>query len=70
MGNVRLLICNLEARMKQHHQKTSALSTRRPVIERIERMHPLKMINYLIISVSCILFAVMYHFSLLVILAG
>lgn len=43
--------------MKYNPQKTS-ITTKGPVFERIERMHPLKMINYLIISVSCILFAV------------
>jgi len=47
--------------MKYQNQKTS-VSERRPVIERIERMHPLKMINYLIISVSCILYAVISFF--------
>jgi cytochrome c oxidase subunit 3 len=43
--------------MKSFNQKTS-VSPKRPVFERIERIHPLKMINYLIISISCILFAV------------
>lgn len=42
--------------MKSSNHKTST-STKRPVFERIESMHPLRMINYLIISVSCILFA-------------
>lgn len=42
--------------MKSFNQKTS-VSPKRPVFERIERIPPLKMINYLIISISCILFA-------------
>jgi cytochrome c oxidase subunit III len=42
--------------MKASNHKTST-STKIPVFERIERMHPLRMINYLVISVSCILFA-------------
>lgn len=47
--------------MKYSNQKTS-LSSIRPVFERIEKMHPFKMINYLIISVSCILYAVITFF--------
>jgi len=47
--------------MKFYHPKTSALS-KGPVLDRIERIHPFKMINYLIISVSCILFAVVSFF--------
>jgi cytochrome c oxidase subunit 3 len=47
--------------MKPFKFRTSA-NARIPAIERIERMHPLKMINYLVISVSCILFAVITLF--------
>lgn len=47
--------------MKPFKPRTSA-SAKSPVIERIERIHPLKMINYLVISVSCILFAVITIF--------
>ena len=42
--------------MKPSHQKTD-VSTGSPVIKRIEKIHPFKMINYLIISASCLLFA-------------
>jgi len=47
--------------MKFYHPKTRALS-KGPVLDRIEKIHPYKMINYLIISVSCILFAVVSFF--------
>jgi len=42
--------------MKSYNQKTG-LSAKRPVFERIEKIHPFKMINYLAISVSCIVYA-------------
>lgn len=42
--------------MKSYSQKTGE-SVKKPIIERIEGMYPLKMINYLIISSSCILYA-------------
>lgn len=42
--------------MKSYSQKTR-VSAKKPIIERIERMYPLKVINYLVISSSCILFA-------------
>jgi len=42
--------------MKQHNPKTG-VSLNRPVFQRIEGIHPFKMVNYLIISVSCLLFA-------------
>lgn len=47
--------------MKPFKSRTS-VSAKRPVIERMEKIHPLKMINYLVISVSCILFAVLTIF--------
>jgi cytochrome c oxidase subunit 3 len=47
--------------MKPYKSRTS-VSAKRPVIERMESIHPLKMINYLVISVSCILFAVITIF--------
>jgi cytochrome c oxidase subunit 3 len=47
--------------MKSSNQKIGSRA-RRPVLERIEHMHPLKMINYLLISVSCIIFAVICFF--------
>jgi cytochrome c oxidase subunit 3 len=42
--------------MKQDKQRTG-VPLKRPVFERIEGLHPFKMINYLFISVSCLLFA-------------
>ena len=42
--------------MRSYNQKTST-SKRTPVLQNIERLHPYKMINYLVISISCILFA-------------
>ena len=42
--------------MKQSNQRTG-VSLNRPVFNRIEGLHPFKMINYLFISVSCLLFA-------------
>lgn len=42
--------------MKPYNQRTG-VSLRNPVIERIEGIHPLKMINYLVISISCLLYA-------------
>lgn len=42
--------------MKPYNQRTG-LSIKKPVIEGIEGIHPLKMINYLVISISCILYA-------------
>lgn len=42
--------------MKSYHEKTGT-STRIPVFERFERMHPFKMINYLGLSISGILYA-------------
>jgi len=42
--------------MKPYKQRTGA-SLKKPVFERIEGLHPYKMINYLFISVSCLLFA-------------
>ncbi len=42
--------------MKSFNQKTG-VSKKRPVIERIEKLHPYKMINYLVISISCLLYA-------------
>ena len=42
--------------MKSYRQRTG-ISSSRPVFERIEGLHPYKMINYLFISVSCLLFA-------------
>ncbi len=47
--------------MKSSNQKTSS-SAIRPVFERIEKMHPFKMINYLVISASCLLYAVITFF--------
>lgn len=46
--------------MKSFNQKTG-ISKKRPVIERIEKLHPYKMINYLIISVSCLLYALLSY---------
>jgi len=42
--------------MKPFNQRIGQ-SVNKPVFERIEGLHPLKMINYLFISVSCLLFA-------------
>lgn len=42
--------------MKSYNQRTG-LSTKRPVIERIEGIHPFKMINYLVISITCLMYA-------------
>ncbi len=42
--------------MKSYNPKVG-ISKSRPVIERIERLHPFKMINYLGISITCILYA-------------
>jgi len=42
--------------MKPYHPRTGP-PLKKPVIERIEGIHPYKMINYLIISVSCLLYA-------------
>ena len=42
--------------MKPYKQRTG-ISTKRPVINRIEGLHPYKTIAYLLISVSCILYA-------------
>ena len=47
--------------MKPFHQRTG-ISTKKPVIERIEGIHPYKMINYLLISVTCVLYAVICFF--------
>jgi len=41
--------------MKSYNPKVG-ISKSRPVIERIERLHPFKMINYLGISITCILY--------------
>ncbi len=54
--------------MKSYHQKTSVTS-KSPVLDRIEKIHPFKMINYLVISVSCVLFAVI-SFIFIKFLAG
>jgi len=35
----------------------TGVSIKKPVIERIEGLHPYKMINYLLISISCLLYA-------------
>ncbi|MCK5700929.1 MAG: hypothetical protein KAI29_07245, partial [Cyclobacteriaceae bacterium] len=42
--------------MKPYNQR-AGVSIKKPVIERIEGIHPLKMINYLVISISCLLYA-------------
>lgn len=42
--------------MKPYNQRTG-VSIKRPVIERIEGMHPYKMISYLLISITCLLYA-------------
>ena len=42
--------------MKSFNQKTK-VSFRKPSLQNIERIHPFKMINYLIISISCLLYA-------------
>lgn len=42
--------------MKPYNQRTG-VSVKRPVIERIEGLHPYKMINYLLISITCLLYA-------------
>lgn len=42
--------------MKPYNQRTG-VSAKRPVIERIEGIHPFKMINYLVISIACLLYA-------------
>ena len=42
--------------MKSYNPRTG-VPLRKPVIERIEGIHPYKMINYLIISASCLLYA-------------
>lgn len=42
--------------MKGNNQRTG-LSIKKPVIQRIEKIHPFKMINYLVISVTCLLYA-------------
>jgi len=36
----------------------TGVSIKKPVIERIEGLHPYKMINYLLISISCLLYAI------------
>lgn len=43
--------------MKPENQKTGT-SFRKPAIGEIERMHPLKMVNFLAISSSCVLYAI------------
>lgn len=43
--------------MKPHNQKTG-VSSKKPAIGRIEGIHPLKMINYLALSSSCIIYAI------------
>lgn len=47
--------------MKPFNQRTGVF-IKKPVIERIEGLHPYKMINYLLISVTCILYAVICFF--------
>lgn len=47
--------------MKPFYQRTG-VSLKKPVIERIEGIHPFKMINYLLISVTCLLNAVICFF--------
>ena len=47
--------------MKPYKQRTG-ISTRRPVINRIEGLHPYKTIAYLLISVSCLLYAFLSFF--------
>lgn len=42
--------------MKPYNQRTG-VSIKRPVIERIEGLHPYKMINYLMISITCLLYS-------------
>lgn len=42
--------------MKSYNQRTG-ISFKKPVIKRIEGIHPFKMINYLLISISCLLYA-------------
>lgn len=42
--------------MKPFNQRTG-VSSKKQVFDRIEGIHPLKMINYLIISISCLLYA-------------
>ena len=41
--------------MKPYNQRTG-ISTKKLVIERIEGIHPFKMINYLVISITCLLY--------------
>ncbi len=45
--------------MKSYHEQTGT-STKIPVFERFERMHPFKMINYLVLSISGILYAFVF----------
>lgn len=42
--------------MKGDNQRTG-ISIKKPVFERIEKIHPFKMINYLVISISCLVYA-------------
>ena len=42
--------------MKPYNQRTG-VSLKKPVIDRIEGLHPYKMITYLIISITCLLYA-------------
>lgn len=42
--------------MKPYNPRTG-VSIRKPVFERIEGIHPYKMINYLLISISCLMYA-------------
>ena len=42
--------------MKPYNQRTG-ISTKKLVIEKIEGIHPFKMINYLAISITCLLYA-------------
>jgi len=42
--------------MKPYNQRTG-VSVKKPVIERIEGLHPYKMIAYLLISITCLLYA-------------
>lgn len=42
--------------LKGDNQRTG-ISIKKPVFERIEKIHPFKMINYLVISISCLVYA-------------
>ncbi|NJN26702.1 MAG: hypothetical protein HC819_12365 [Cyclobacteriaceae bacterium] len=47
--------------MKPNKQRTGVI-VRKPALDRIERIHPQKMLIYMIISISCLIYAVISYF--------